>query len=79
MFPLRQEVSSVSCRTPLSCGHFLKFFFFPQIVWYEELYMTGDGSTVPKTLFLKLLLFKNNMCIRCNGVCIHTELFSTGH
>lgn len=25
MFPLRQEVNSVSCHSPLSCGHFLLF------------------------------------------------------
>lgn len=53
------------------------FFSTNCLVW--RVVHWGDGSTVPKTLFLKLLLFKNNMCIRCNGVCIHTELFSTGH
>lgn len=25
MFPVRQEVSSASCHSPLSCGHFLVF------------------------------------------------------
>lgn len=25
MFPVRQEVSSASCHSPLSCGHFLMF------------------------------------------------------
>lgn len=25
VFPVRQEVSSVSCHSPLSCGHFLVF------------------------------------------------------
>lgn len=55
-FPVRQEVSSVSCHSPLSCGHFLMFCQRRSVLLTQNtellLLVVGSGRTEQTFFFM---------------------------
>lgn len=77
VFPVRQEVSSVSCHSPLSCGHFLVFCQRRSVLLTQRtevvLLAVGSVRTEKKSfyyLWLHGLAFRDTVM---SGHCIHYD------
>lgn len=65
MFPVRQEVDSASCHSPLSCGHFLMFCQCLSLLLTQRtevvLLAVGSGRTESSLLMVSDLQWHNNV------------------
>lgn len=78
MFPVGQEVSSASCYSPLSCGHFLMFCQCRSILLTQrmEVVLLVVGLAEERQVFSYLCPHTHNSDTVVSGCCLFSRLIT---